>query len=236
MSRPDSELSWVADGQALFEQTVMRLDDLRGQSRLPGWSRGHVVTHVARNAEGLERLLTWARTGIETPMYPSVQAREADIEAGAGRAQPEQLDDLRRTGAAFAATAQELSPDQWDATVATRHGPTPAARVAWARVRELWLHLVDLDAGVEVDAIPADIATRLVREVANWMHTRVTAAIKLQLPGGELITFGPETTAAKPVAGPISGSATQLAGWLTGRSRGKALTAPGELPELPPWI
>ncbi|MDQ2883134.1 MAG: maleylpyruvate isomerase family mycothiol-dependent enzyme [Actinomycetota bacterium] len=236
MSRPDRELSWVADGQALFEQTVMRLDDLRGQSRLPGWTRGHVVTHVARNAEGLERLLTWARTGIETPMYPSVQAREADIEAGACRAQPEQLDDLRRTGAAFAATAQELSPDQWDATVATRHGPMPAARVAWARVRELWLHLVDLDAGVEVDAIPADIATRLVREVAAWMHTRVTAAIQLQLPGGQLITFGPENTAAEPVAGPVSGPVPQLAGWLTGRPHGNALTAPGGLPDLPPWI
>ena len=85
MSRPDRELSWVADGQALFEQTVMRLDDLREPSRLPGWTRGHVVTHVARNAEGLCRLLRWARTGIETPMYPSIQARDAAIEAGAGR-------------------------------------------------------------------------------------------------------------------------------------------------------
>ena len=145
MRRPDRELSWVADGQALFEHTVTRLDDLRGPSRLPGWTRGHVVTHVARNAEGLGRLLAWARTGIETPMYPSAQARDAAIEAGAGRAKTEQLDDLHHTGAAFAASAQELSPNQWETTVATRHGPMPAARVPWARVRELWLHLVDLD-------------------------------------------------------------------------------------------
>jgi maleylpyruvate isomerase len=195
-----------------------------------------VVTHVARNAEGLGRLLTWARTGVETPMYPSAQAREAAIEAGAGRAQPEQLDDLRRTGAAFAATAQELSPDQWGATVATRHGPMPAARVAWARVREVWLHLVDLDAGVEVDAMPTDVAALLVREVAAWMHTRVPAAIQLELPGGELVTFGPETRAGKPVAGPVSGPVQQLAGWLTGRPHGSALTAPDGLPEVPPWI
>src|ERR1041385_6710494 len=107
MSRPDRELSWVAEGQAQFEQAVMELDDLTGPSRLPGWTRGHVVTHVARNAEALTRLLAWARTGIEPPMYPSAQARDADIEAGAARPQPAQLDDLRRAGAAFAAAAQE---------------------------------------------------------------------------------------------------------------------------------
>ena len=236
MSRPDRELSWVAEGQALFEQTVMRLDDLRGQSRLPGWTRGHVVTHVARNAEALGRLLDWARTGIETPMYPCAQARDAAIDAGAGRAQPEQLEDLLRTGAAFAATARQLSPDQWDATVATRHGQMPAADVAWARVREVWLHLVDLDAGVEIHQVPAEVATRLVREVAGWMHTRVPAAIQLQLPSGELIAFGPETTAAKPITGPVTGPVQQLAGWLTGRPYWSALTAPDGLPQLPPWI
>lgn len=236
MSRPDRELSWVADGQALFEQTVMRLDDLREPSRLPGWTRGHVVTHVARNADGLCRLLRWARTGTETPMYPSIQARDADIEAGAGRGKAEQLDDLHRAGAAFAATAQELSSNQWDATVATRHGPMPATRVPWARVRELWLHLVDLDAGVEIDVMPVDIATKLVREVGAWMHSRVAAQIQLQLPIGELIAFGPEATAVVPVTGPVSGPVQQLAGWLTGRPHGSALTAPDGLPELPPWI
>ncbi|SRR6476646_3423172 len=236
MRRPDRELSWVADGQALFEHTVTRLDDLRGPSRLPGWTRGHVVTHVARNAEGLGRLLAWARTGIETPMYPSAEARDAAIEDGAGRAKTEQLDDLRRAGAAFAASAQELSPNQWDATVATRHGPMPAARVPWARVRELWLHLVDLDAGVEIDEMPDDIASMLVRDVAAWMHTRVPAEIQLRLPDGELVAFGPEATAVRPGTGPVSGPVPQLAGWLTGRSTGSALSAPGGIPELPSWI
>ncbi|MDT7718945.1 MAG: maleylpyruvate isomerase [Pseudonocardiales bacterium] len=236
MPRPDRELSWVADGQALFEHTVMRLDDLRGPSRLPGWTRGHVVTHVARNAEGLGRLLTWARTGIETPMYPSARARDTAIEAGAGRPKSEQLDDLRDTGAAFAASAQELSPNQWDATVGTRHGPMPAARVAWARVRELWLHLVDLDAGVEIDEMPDAIASMLVRDVAAWMHTRVPAEIQLQLPDGQLLAFGPDATAVRPGTGPVSGPVQRLAGWLTGRSSGSALTAPGGVPELPSWI
>src|SRR5579859_308739 len=57
----------------------------REPSLLPGWTRGHVLTHIARNADGLRNLLIWARTGTEVPMYASAQARNDDIEAGAGR-------------------------------------------------------------------------------------------------------------------------------------------------------
>jgi hypothetical protein len=30
------------------------------------------------NADGLRNLLVWARTGVETPMYPSIEQRNAD--------------------------------------------------------------------------------------------------------------------------------------------------------------
>ena len=210
----------------------MELDDLSGPSGLPGWTRGHVVTHVARNAEALSRLLSWARTGIETPMYPSGQARDADIQSGASRPLLTQLDDLRSTAAAFAATAQQLSAEQWAATVGTRHGPVRACWVPWARVRELWLHLVDLDAGVQIDAIPADISTVLVRDLADWMHTRVTGRIELHSPDSEPVSFG--LGSAAPVL--VSGSVQQLAGWLTGRCTGAQLHAPAGLPSLPPWL
>jgi maleylpyruvate isomerase len=232
VSRPDTALAWAADGQARFERAVAECGDPREPSRLPGWTRGHVVTHVARNAEGLVRLLTWARTGIETPMYPSMEARAADIEAGAGRSLPEQLDDLRRTGAAFAAAAQQLSPKHWDATVRHRHGPCPASAVPWMRVREVWLHLVDLNVGAELDLLPDDIATALVRDVAGWMDTRVPTRIDVRVPGGQPVTFGPDTGVGILVSGPVQ----ELAGWLTGRSQGDRLIAPDGLPELPRWL
>ncbi|MFZ0215410.1 MAG: maleylpyruvate isomerase N-terminal domain-containing protein, partial [Candidatus Dormiibacterota bacterium] len=61
----------------------MRLDDNRvGQpTALPGWTRGHLLTHLARQAEGFGRLLAWARTGVRTPMYESWERRNADIAA-----------------------------------------------------------------------------------------------------------------------------------------------------------
>ncbi len=86
-------------------KTIADLDDaaVAAPSALPGWTRGHVLTHVARNADALVNLLTWARTGVETPAYPSREARDAGIEAGAGRPLREQVEDLRARAAGGAA-------------------------------------------------------------------------------------------------------------------------------------
>ena len=76
--------------------TVARLSDadVAAPSRLPGWTRGHVLAHLARNADSQVNLLTWARTGVETPQYPDLETRDAEIEAGAPRPAKEQLADL----------------------------------------------------------------------------------------------------------------------------------------------
>lgn len=42
----------------------------------------HVLAHVCANAEALQHLAHWARTGEETPMYSSPTQRNEDIEAG----------------------------------------------------------------------------------------------------------------------------------------------------------
>src|ERR1044072_8443012 len=99
-------------------------------SRLPGWSRAHVVTHLARNADALVNLLTWARTGVEHPMYASRADRDADIEEGADRLAQVLREDLRAASDRFMFAATELPPQAWKATVAARmQGPIPAANV-----------------------------------------------------------------------------------------------------------
>lgn len=83
--RPAAMLGRVTKGTAAFEADVHRLTDpgFPRPSYLPGWSRAHVVAHVARNADALVNLLIWARTGIETPMYASGDQRAREIEEGA---------------------------------------------------------------------------------------------------------------------------------------------------------
>src|SRR5947209_20220908 len=84
--------------------TAMAFDDpdVREPSLLPGWTRGHVLTHLARNADGGTRILTWARTGEEIPEYPSMQARAEQIEAGQGRPARDLVADVRDSAARFA--------------------------------------------------------------------------------------------------------------------------------------
>src|SRR3954447_544762 len=100
----------LAESTERLLATVAKLtdDDLRAPSLLPGWSRGHVLTHVARNADSHVNLLTWARTGVPTPQYPSPEARAAGIEAGAGRPVEEQLADLRESAGRLAQAMREM--------------------------------------------------------------------------------------------------------------------------------
>src|SRR6476661_3940042 len=81
----DDAVQWWKAGERAVGRLVEELtdDDLTSPSALPGWSRAYVVAHLARNADALINLLDWARTGVETPMYPSREVRNADIAATA---------------------------------------------------------------------------------------------------------------------------------------------------------
>src|SRR4051794_31115913 len=85
----------VAATQRLLGSTIVVSDEeWAAPSRLPGWSRGHVATHLARQADGLGRLVDGAATGVRQPMYDSPEARTAEIEQGAGRTGLELQTDL----------------------------------------------------------------------------------------------------------------------------------------------
>ena len=59
--------------------------DLRAPSLLPGWTRAHVLAHLARNADAMRTVLAGVRTAQDRPGYASAEAREAGIEQDAGR-------------------------------------------------------------------------------------------------------------------------------------------------------
>src|ERR1700740_1961381 len=88
-----------ATGRLTTEAAGLTDGQVRERSRLPGWSRGHLLTHIARNADGLRNLLIWARTGVETPQYRDLDERTERIERGAGRSAAELLADLEASAA-----------------------------------------------------------------------------------------------------------------------------------------
>jgi maleylpyruvate isomerase len=231
----DTLLTLARDGQGQLERAAAGLDSawLREPSRLPDWSRGHVLTHLARNADALTNLLTWARTGEEATMYSSPTEREDGIAAGAHRELPEQLADLAASGSAFLRAADALPQGRRSFPVLTAQGrQIPARQVPWLRVREVWLHLVDLDAGYDVDVVPESVAWALTEEVAGWMTPRTEATVDLRVDGRGTVRLG-SGAAASAV---IEASAHRMAGWLTGRSGSAGLTVTGEVPDLPPWL
>ena len=208
--------------------------DVSEPSLCPGWTRGHVLTHLARNADALHNLLTWARTGTPTPMYPSVEARNAGIEAGAPRPVAEHRADLESTARRLMETARGMSPPEWQAAVQSAQGRhIPASEIPWMRVRELWIHLADLDVGAGFEVIPDAVARALVHDVGRWMDGRVEQ--RVELAGHPDARFGgsPGGPAVR-----VHGTPQALAEWLVGRSRGERLEVEGggAVPELPRWL
>jgi maleylpyruvate isomerase len=220
-------------------RTAEALDDaaVSGPSLLPGWTRGHVLTHLARNADSQFNLLTWARTGVRTPGYASAEARAAGIEEGAGRPLAEQLEDLRTASARLAEAAAEMPADAWGAIIERTGGrKAPAATCVWSRLREVEVHHVDLDAGYRPDDWPDAFSQHLLREVVADLSA-ATGVTPLVLRPTELehdLTIGLTDRDTPVVAGP----ACELAAWLAGRSSGVDLNATpsGPLPTPPAWI
>lgn len=220
-------------------RTAEALDDdaLKGPSLLPGWTRGHVLTHLARNADSYVNLLTWARTGTRTPGYPSAEAREAGIQEGAARPLAEQLEDLRAASTRLAEAGAQMPADAWGAIIERTGGrKSPAATCVWGRLREVEVHHVDLDAGYKAGDWPEAFSQHLLREVVSDLSA-ATGVTPLVLRPTELrhdLTIGQVERDTPVVAGP----AYELAAWLAGRSSGVDLNATpeGPLPTPPAWI
>ncbi|MBT2438703.1 maleylpyruvate isomerase family mycothiol-dependent enzyme [Streptomyces sp. ISL-36] len=196
-------------------------------SRLPGWTRGHLLAHIARNADALVNVLQGR------PMYPDAATRDADIERDAPRPLDVQLTDVRESAERFQAVGRE--PADWDRIVELRNGVTDrAARVPFRRWAEVALHHVDLGAGYELEDLPDDFVEReidfLVERFAGHPDVPLTM---IRSSNGELWTTG---SGSEDEAVLVTGPAPELLGWLAGRRDGSALEVEGAgpLPKLPP--
>jgi maleylpyruvate isomerase len=227
---PPATLPWWEDGERLLGTALGRLTDQEfdGASLLPGWSRRQLLAHVARNADALVNLLTWARTGVETPMYASPEARESGIAEAAALPPAALAAEVQAATGRLAEAVRKMPEQAWVARVRTAQGRTvPAAEVPWMRCREVWVHAVDLTSGVSFADVPEDVLAALVTDVVGMWNRRE------QLPDA---TFSAHGRSWGQGAVTVSGSLPALTGWLTGRTGPQELTADGPLPALPVWL
>lgn len=228
----------ITEAADRLRATVSALSDeqMREPSLLPGWSRGHVLTHIARNADGLGNLLIWAETGVETPQYASLEDRDGQIEAGAGRPATELATDVSESSDAFLAKALEVTDDAWTAEVRGFRGPAhPGWYTLHRRLTEVEIHHVDLAAGYGPADWPDWFVTDMLYRVTGqlWGNPDTPKAMVTDADTGRQFFLRQDEAAEREVTGPGS----VLLAWLLGRDDGASLAADpdGPLPSIPPY-
>ncbi|MFK8910499.1 maleylpyruvate isomerase family mycothiol-dependent enzyme [Streptomyces sp. YS-3] len=209
-------------------------DDVRAPSLLPGWTRAHVLTHIARSADSRTRLLTAARTGEDVPQYRDEAQREREIQEGSERPAAALAEDLRGALGGLLTAAGEHPADAWDVPVRwLGEGRRPVRGAVGSMLREVEVHHVDLAHGYRpADWPPFFVARELATTVAGLRN-------RDDFPG--MVVSADEDRVVRPVGdgeGPrVSGPAAELLGWLTGRTDGRGLSVDpaGVLPKLPAW-
>ncbi len=231
-----SSIEYLRAAGGRLDAAVDRAVDVGGPtafaaaSRLPDWTVGHVVTHLARNADGLRRVLDGVTAGRQVQPYDSPQARADDIAAGARRDTATIAEDFHTASAELAKTVDALAPESWGATVDLgRGGPTTADVILAARLGEVEIHHHDLGVDDGLGLLDDNQANRLLAALLrSYVRTREVRALILEPNGRERIVIG----SGGPV---VAGSALDIVRWLSGRGDGSALRTAGGLPQLPSW-
>ena len=178
-------------------------------SPLPGWSRAHLATHLARNADHLRIIATAVDAGLEQPVAPSRAERLAELERGADRGGLELQIDLDTSAGALQQTIERLT--RWDAKVRLRGKEWPLGVIPLARLHEVCIHHIDLDCEFGPDAVDPAAAAWLLRWVLDLLADAELPSLRIEADslvaelgrGGELRT--------------VSGSDARLWAWLSGR-------------------
>jgi len=200
--------------------------DGRRSSRLPGWTVGHVLTHLARNADSHVRLLAAARRGDVADQYAGGrEQRAADIEAGAARPESELASDV--------ITSLQLLEEAWDATPAEvwetgrarmAAGDCPVAELPFRRWREVEVHHADLGLGFGWEDWSAAYVDRELAVTVADLPSRLPPAGALRLEATDIgMSWTVPEDASDPVV--VAAPARRLLAWLVGRESG---------PDLPP--
>jgi len=223
-----------ASDQRLVRTVDSLADELwREPSPLPGWSRAHVIAHIALNGEGLAGALEGLADGHVVPVYLSGVRRDEDIEALAAQDISAIRDRLFAATTRFRESAANVTETgRWDGTVLRLpEGPVwPAETIPGTRQREVEIHHADLDAAYSRQDWPAAFVADLLDQLTVDHGAGTSEGFSINATDlGRTWSAG----AGEPV---VEGTGADLGWWLTGRGSGDGLTSStGSLPALGAW-
>ncbi|MDP9182386.1 MAG: maleylpyruvate isomerase family mycothiol-dependent enzyme [Actinomycetota bacterium] len=175
---PVEEIEACAASHVRLTAIVSGLSDVSIPSRLPDWTVGHVLTHLARNADSCVRRLEAAQAGELVTQYEGGdEGRAAEIAHGAGRPAAEVVADLVASCDRLDALFPQVTDEVWAGEVmAGSSRRIPATRLAFSRWREVEIHLVDLGLGYEAAQWPRALVDRQVPELLEELPERTDPA------------------------------------------------------------
>lgn len=159
----------LADADRALTATMGRITEaqLHEPSLCDGWTRAHVLAHVARNADGLQHLVQWATSGRERPAYSSPEQRDQDIEEGARQSLPRLRADVVAASNAFRSRVETLRGRTDLSEVRIGPGRVAGDQVPWMRLREVTYHHVDLDLGFTFADVPPEVVRAGISEAVG---------------------------------------------------------------------
>ncbi len=241
MSEPTDFLQSVRASSAELVQDVEAQrwsdTDAATPSLCPGWTRGHVLTHLARNADGIAATLAAAMRDEIVARYPDGwDARNADIDAGADRPLATLLADVRESAQRLDRVLGALTDaEAWQRPTENGH---PAQYWLAQRWREVEIHRVDLAGSYTPDRWPPLFVATLLPEVARTLAERTSGAVQVSVVADG--SLSPDTAGASWSAGEgddpveVRGPDWAVLAWLVGRAS-VAEAALSATPALADW-
>lgn len=207
--------------------------DLRVETDLPGWTRGHVVAHIAHVSYAVARQVEFALRGESVEFYDGGQGgRTQAIEMAAGHSASEHQRNLDAALSRVLSALAGLSQEQWQLSISYRNGTVfDGALALW---RELVIHLADLNVGRGPETWSKEFCLYMI----EFLSARIPADLRLKLLP---LALPPMTVGDGQNAVSVSGMLTDITAWLAGRTptmgslRAEAAADSVALPTLLPW-
>lgn len=157
----------------------------RAASLLPDWSVGHVLTHIARNADSFTRMMSAAIDGeVESQYDGGRERRSADIEAGAGRPAAALIADVTDSATRLEAVWDAMTPQAWAGYGMNAAGESwPCEAMPFHRWREVVVHHVDAGIGYTAPDWPDDYVDRELAISLRLLPERLDADAQRALLG-----------------------------------------------------
>lgn len=228
-ARLHSDLSRLGRESDMFLATVESLvdDEMTAASLCQGWTRADVIAHVASSSRALVKLIDWATSGEERPLYASREARSQEIAALAALPRQELLGELRESARNFAEQAQRLGGELAAPEVQLIGKALPATSIVALRIAEVVVHHHDLDTAWTIEEADPDSLLNALEAVVHSLRAKGS-------PGMTLVTEERDEWVIGDGALRVVSDREGMLQWLA-RGNAEHIEMDGPVPVLPSW-